>query len=193
MPFRAADSLLLLAAEVRVCVRCRLAESRTHAVPGDGPADAPLLLVGEAPGRAEDESGRPFQGAAGRFLDAALAAIGVGRESLYITSVNKCRPPGNRAPRADERAACLGYLERQLALIAPRVVLAMGGIAAGALHPGARGPSAAVSSLRGTEAVLRGGARLLVTYHPAAARRFPARRQPFADDLAVACREAGLA
>jgi DNA polymerase len=193
MPSRAADSLLLLAAEVHVCVRCRLAQSRTQAVPGDGPADAPLVLVGEAPGRAEDETGRPFQGPAGRFLDAALAALGVARESLYLTSVNKCRPPGNRAPRADEQAACLGYLQRQLALIAPRVVLAMGGIAAGALYPGARGAGAPISSLRGTEAILPGGARLLVTYHPAAARRFPARRQPFADDLAAACRGAGLA
>jgi uracil-DNA glycosylase family 4 len=186
------DTLERIAAEVRVCVRCRLRESRIRAVPGEGAPDAPLVLVGEAPGRSEDESGRPFQGPAGQFLDVVLAAIGVERSALFITSVNKCRPPRNRAPRADEQAACRGYLDRQLALIKPRVVLAMGGTAAAGLHPGVRGTTASVATLRGAHVLLDGGARLLVTYHPAAARRFPACREPFTSDLAAACRLAGL-
>jgi uracil-DNA glycosylase len=190
----AAAELARLAEEVRSCPRCRLAETRTHAVPGHGDPAAPLLLVAEAPGAKEDATGLPFQGLAGRFLDASLAALGVARERIYITSTNKCRPPRNRAPRPDEVAACAPYLDRQLALVAPRVVLAMGGVAASRLLPGAvPGRPPRVGDVRGEQVALPGGPTLVVTYHPAAAMRFPASRQPFADDLALACRLAGLA
>lgn len=184
-----ADSLTRVAEEVRTCPRCRLAESRTHAVPGEGAPDAPLVLVGEAPGAKEDASGRPFQGVSGRFLDRELAALGITREQVFITSANKCRPPGNRPPKTDEMAACAPYLDRQLALIAPRVVLAMGGVAARRLHPDAAG--ARLSDLRSAPTEVA-GATLLVTVHPAAAMRFPSQREPFRADLASACRLAGL-
>lgn len=185
------DSLERVATEVRGCVRCRLAEFRTHAVPGSGAADAPLVLVGEAPGAREDATGLPFQGAAGRFLDGVLEGLGVDRRRLYITSVNKCRPPRNRVPRADERAACRGYLQRQLELIRPQVVLAMGATAAAALHPHC--PSnPRLSDLRGAVVDLNPGQVLLVSAHPAAAMRFPALRAPFLEDLARACGAAGL-
>lgn len=183
------DSLSQVAAEIRGCTRCRLAETRTQAVPGEGPLHAPLMLIGEAPGAKEDASGRPFQGASGRFLDHELEALGVHRAQVFVTSVNKCRPPDNRNPRPDEMRACAGYLDRQLALIAPQVVLAMGGVAARRLHPQATG--ARVSDLRAKPAEVA-GARLLVTLHPAAAMRFPSQRQPFRTDLATACRLAGL-
>lgn len=187
-----ADSLEQIAREVRQCTRCRLATSRTNAVPGDGDRGAPLFLVGEAPGRTEDETGQPFQGMAGRFLDAALAGLGLDRSVVFISSVNKCRPPRNRNPRRDEMAACAPYLDRQLALVAPRVVLAMGQTAASRLLPETAGRTANVAELRGQVHPLAPDRGLLVTYHPAAAMRFPKRRQPFLDDLDRAVRLAGL-
>lgn len=186
------DSLDLVAAQVRDCTLCRLAESRTHAVPGNGDPCAPLMLVGEAPGAKEDATGLPFQGLGGRFLDRQLEAVGVGRHQVFVTSGNKCRPPRNRKPRPDEVAACAGYLDRQLALIAPRVVLAMGGTAASRLHPESRGRPVKVGELRGLPIALGPEQVLLVTYHPAAAMRFPAQREPFATDLAEAARLSGL-
>lgn len=185
------DSLELVAAEVSVCTRCRLAESRTNAVPGHGDPLARLMLVGEAPGAREDATGLPFQGLAGRFLDRALAELGVARERVFITSGNKCRPPKNRTPRPDEIAACAGYLDRQLALVGPRVVLAMGGTAAARLHPEAA-RTVRVGDLRGIPVPLGPDRALVVTYHPAAAMRFPAQREPFLSDLTDAVRLAEL-
>jgi uracil-DNA glycosylase len=186
------DSLPLVAEQVRSCPRCRLAETRTHAVPGEGPADARLLLVGEAPGATEDRVGRPFQGAAGRHLDGVLTDLGLDRSHVFVTSVCKCRPPRNRDPRPDEVAACAPYLDRQLALLAPSVVLAMGLVAGrrlGAAPPGGR--LADARGVRGPEAGRPW--HLLVTYHPAAAMRFPRLREPFAEDLAEAVRLAAAA
>jgi DNA polymerase len=187
------DSIEQVAAEVRGCNRCRLAETRTKAVPGSGDPAAPLVLVAEAPGAREDVTGLPFQGMAGRFLDASLAEIGVDRGAVFVTSTNKCRPPRNRAPRRDEMVACAGYLDRQLALIAPDVVLAMGGTAATRLLDDADNRPVKVTERRGTMGRLPGGAALLVTFHPAAAMRFPDRREPFRSDLRAACVLAGLA
>jgi len=186
------DDLQVLVNQVRTCTRCRLAQTRTFAVPGHGDPAAPLMLVAEAPGAREDATGLPFQGMAGRFLNCCLADLGVVREQLYITSTNKCRPPGNRAPKPDEMAACAGYLDRQLALVKPEVVLAMGGTAARRLHPLATGRSVRLADLRAAGATVAGSRRLLVTYHPAAVMRFPAQRQPFIDDLRDACELAGL-
>lgn len=115
-----------IADAVRVCERCRLHEGRINAVPGEGDLASPVVLVGEAPGRKEDESGRPFVGSAGKLLDAALERVGLTRSMVYITNVVKCRPPGNRRPRSDEVATCTGYLDEQLAILAPRVVAPMG-------------------------------------------------------------------
>lgn len=187
-----ADSLELVAAQVRVCTRCRLSESRTFAVPGQGELSARLMLVGEAPGAREDQTGLPFQGLSGRFLDRCLAELGLARDKVFIGSVNKCRPPANRVPRRDEMAACAGYLDRQMTLIQPTVVLAMGGTAAGRLHPDGIGRPLNVTELRGLPIPLGPDRTLVVTYHPAAAMRFPARRDPFRADLARAARLAEL-
>ena len=186
------DSLEDVAVEVRGCTLCRLAETRTQAVPGAGHVAADLMLVGEAPGRTEDEVGLPFQGMAGRFLNAGLEGIGLSRDDVFVTSVNKCRPPRNRNPRRDEMAACAPYLDRQLELVAPLVVLAMGGTAAFRLHPEAAGRAVKVGELRGQVHPMGPDRALIVTYHPAAAMRFPAQRQPFLDDLAQAARLARL-
>ena len=186
------DSLEQVAAEVRGCTLCRLAETRTQAVPGAGKRDADLMLVGEAPGRAEDVIGLPFQGMAGRFLDGALETLGLSRDRMFVTSVNKCRPPRNRNPRRDEIVACAPYLDRQVELTRPLVVLAMGGTAAGRLHPDVGGRAVKVAELRGQVHPLGPGCALIVTYHPAAAMRFPAQRQPFLDDLEQAARLACL-
>lgn len=187
-----ADSLERIAAEVRGCPKCRLAATRTQAVPGAGKPDADLVLIGEAPGRTEDEVGQPFQGMSGKFLNQSLAGLGLTRDDVFVTSVNKCRPPGNRNPRRDEIAACAGYLDRQMALIQPLVVLAMGGTAAARLHPEAKGVTVKVAELRGQVFPLAPERALLVTYHPAAAMRFPKQRQPFLDDLERAVRLACL-
>src|SRR5207249_7181685 len=121
-----AETLEDLARQIRGCTLCRLHEGRTHAVPGEGPAGAKVLLVGEGPGRHEDEAGRPFVGAAGRVLDAALAKAGIPREDVFITNVVKCRPPENRRPRADEIAACRPYLAAQIRLVHPGVIVTLG-------------------------------------------------------------------
>lgn len=186
------ESLEEVAAEVRGCTLCRLSETRTQAVPGAGNSAADLLLIGEAPGATEDEVGLPFQGMSGRFLNAALTSFGLSRDDVFVTSVNKCRPPRNRNPRRDEMAACAPYLDRQMALIRPTVVLAMGGTAAGRLHPELHGKAAKVAELRGQVYPLGPEQALLVTYHPAAAMRFPSQRQPFYDDLEAAARLACL-
>ena len=186
------DSLEDVAVEVRDCTLCRLAETRTQAVPGAGNVAADLMLVGEAPGRTEDAIGLPFQGMAGRFLNAGLEGLGLTRDDVFVTSVNKCRPPRNRNPRRDEMLACAPYLDRQLALVAPLVVLAMGGTAASRLHPESGGRAVKVADLRGQVHPLGPDRALIVTYHPAAAMRFPAQRQPFLEDLEAAARLACL-
>ncbi len=114
---------------IRTCTRCRLHAGRAHAVPGDGPFDSDIVIVGEAPGKEEDASGRPFVGAAGKILDKALDAARVPRDSVFITNVVKCRPPGNRPPRVDEIAACRPYLLTQVAAIRPKVVVTLGSTA----------------------------------------------------------------
>ena len=186
------DSLTTVAAEIRGCTRCPLAATRLNAVPGEGPADARLFLVGEAPGATEDRLGLPFRGAAGRHLDATLAAVGAARDDVFIGSVCRCRPPGNRNPRPDEVAACAPYLDRQLALVRPAVVLAMGLTAALRLGIAAKGERLADVRLRSPEPAAGRKHLLLATYHPAAVMRFPALRQPFADDLATAVRAADV-
>ncbi|HXT35944.1 MAG TPA: uracil-DNA glycosylase [Chloroflexota bacterium] len=132
----ALDELAVLQVEVRACVRCDLSGTRISAVPGEGPLDAEVLLVGEAPGRHEDVSGRPFVGASGRFLDELLASIGLTREQVFITSVVKCRPPSNRDPAPGELAACAPYLERQLGLLDPLVIVTLGRFAMARWFPG---------------------------------------------------------
>src|SRR6202035_3745488 len=119
-----------LRARVAACVRCGLSATRTQTVFGVGNLQADWLIVGEAPGAEEDRKGEPFVGRAGQLLNAMLHAVGLAREQVYIANVLKCRPPGNRDPGASEAAECLPYLERQIALLKPKIMLAVGGIAA---------------------------------------------------------------
>ena len=116
----------ILYARVRSCQRCPLAKTRTNAVPGEGPLSSEILFIGEAPGMNEDKQGRPFVGAAGKFLDECLAAAGVSRETAYICNVLKCRPPANRDPMPEEIEACADYLVEQIELVSPLVIVTLG-------------------------------------------------------------------
>ena len=151
------------AADVAACTACGLCRTRTKTVPGVGDARAEWLFVGEAPGAEEDARGEPFVGQAGRLLDNMLAAIGVARgKGVYIANVLKCRPPNNRTPAPLEVDACRPYLERQIALLQPRLVVALGRSAANTLL----GVDATIASLRGKVHRLD-GRPMVVTYHPA--------------------------
>jgi uracil-DNA glycosylase len=112
--------------QIRACQLCRLAKGRTLAVPGEGALNAKIMFVGEAPGFHEDQQGRPFVGAAGQFLEKLLASINLSRQDVYIANVIKCRPPENRDPQPDELAACRAYLDKQIALIKPKVIVTLG-------------------------------------------------------------------
>lgn len=149
--------------EVSECVKCELHYSRKNAVAGEGPADAAIMFIGEGPGFHENEQGRPFVGAAGKFLDELLAKIGMRRAEVYITNVVKCRPPGNRDPQPEELEACSEYLERQIQAINPKVIVTLGRYSMARFLPNAK-----ISEVHGQAMRLRG--RLVVPmYHPAAA------------------------
>jgi DNA polymerase len=175
------ESIEAIAELIRGCRRCRLCEGRIQAVPGEGNPTARLLCVGEGPGSTEDETGRPFVGPAGRLLDQILESIECPRETVFIANIVKCRPPQNRKPLPDEAAACLPYLHRQIALVRPKVLLALGGTAAEWLL-----------SVRKSLGELRGkvhryaGIPLVVTYHPAALLRNPNWKKPTWDDVRIA-------
>lgn len=173
-----------LRAEVLACKRCTLHTTRTQGVFGVGPERSDWLVVGEAPGAEEDRRGEPFVGAAGQLLDAMLRAIGLDRRSnVYIANVLKSRPPGNRDPRPEEVTACLPYLERQIALLQPKIILAVGRIAAQNLL----GTAAPLGRLRGQ--VHYFGERntpLVVTYHPAYLLRTPGDKRKAWEDLKFA-------
>jgi uracil-DNA glycosylase len=175
------DSLEQVAERIRTTYCCALCPTRTNAVPGEGSPDARLVLVGEGPGATEDATGRPFVGQAGTLLDSILEAIDVPRSSVYITNIVKCRPPQNRKPLPDEMAACLPYLHRQLDLIRPRVILALGGTAGEALL----GVRKSLGELRGKVHTYN-GIPLVVTYHPAALLRNPNWKKPTWDDVRIA-------
>jgi DNA polymerase len=176
---RAGDSLEAIAGEVLACRACRLCEKRKQAVPGQGPESPLAMVVGEGPGADEDESGLPFVGPAGKLLDKMLSSIALSRETnCFIANVVKCRPPQNRDPSADEQAACLGYLRRQIALLRPKAILCVGRIASGALLGTAEG----VGKLRGKWRDFE-GMPLLVTYHPSALLRDDAYKRPAWEDL----------
>src|SRR5437879_3368506 len=163
MRARMGDALEDLAARIRGCTLCRLHEGREHAVPGEGPNDAKLFLVGEAPGRHEDEQGRPFVGAAGKVLDAILENAGLSRRDAFITNVVKCRPPQNRKPRPDEIAACRPYLVAQIRAVRPAVLVPLGDTAVTSLA----GPAADFAAARRRSARFE-RTPVIATYHPAA-------------------------
>ena len=172
-----------LRARVAVCTRCSLSATRTQTVFGVGNPHADWLIVGEAPGAEEDRRGEPFVGRAGQLLNSMLHAIGLTREQVYIANVLKCRPPGNRDPGATEAAECLPYLERQIALLKPKIMLAVGRIAAQNLL----GTEKTLGALR--QQVHRFGLSqvpLVVTYHPAYLLRTPTEKRKAWEDLKFA-------
>ena len=161
------SELAQLVEEIRTCQRCILSKSRKHAVPGEGPDNADVMFIGEGPGFHEDQQGRPFVGAAGKFLDELLAIAGLERKDVYITNVVKCRPPGNRDPQADEIEACRVYLDRQIELIDPKVIVTLGRFSMERFFPGQK-----ISRIHGQ--AKRIGKRLVVPmYHPAAGLHQP--------------------
>ena len=165
--------------EALSCTRCRLAEGRTQVVFSDGNPTGRLMVVGEAPGQREDETGLPFVGPAGQLLDLLLATVGLSRrESVYICNVLKCRPPGNRNPLPDEIELCSPYLRRQIELVQPEVILAVGTFSAQLLT----GRPIALGKLRGS-VYSYAGTPLVVTYHPAALLRNQSWTRATWDDL----------
>ena len=160
-----------LAEAVKTCTRCKLCKTRTNTVFGIGPQDAPLLVIGEGPGAEEDARGEPFVGAAGKLLDEMLKSVDRSRSrNVYIANVVKCRPPGNRDPESDEVAACRPFLDRQIELLKPKLILALGRIAAQRLLSS----SAPLSKLRGPQhAYGPANTPVLISYHPAYLLRTP--------------------
>jgi uracil-DNA glycosylase len=186
-PTDASDTWDAVAGEVAACVRCELHQCRTNTVFGVGNRAADWLVVGEAPGAEEDRQGEPFVGRAGQLLNAMLLGIGLAREQVYIANVLKCRPPNNRDPAPAEVAQCLPYLERQIALLRPRIMLAVGRIAAQNLLT----TDTPIGKLRGR--VHAFGVQqipLVVTYHPAYLLRSPTEKRKAWEDLKFARRVA---
>ena len=160
-------TLAQIASEVSVCQRCMLHHSRKVAVPGEGPVDAELMFIGEGPGFHENEQGRPFVGAAGKYLEELLTKIHLKREDVFIGNVVKCRPPNNRDPLPDELAACSDYLERQIQVINPKVIVTLGRYSMARFLPNAK-----ISDVHGQSFHIKG--RLVVPmFHPAAALHQP--------------------
>ncbi|HET6846667.1 MAG TPA: uracil-DNA glycosylase, partial [Anaerolineales bacterium] len=157
------EELDLVAKQVAGCVKCPLHHSRKLAVPGEGPADAEIMFIGEGPGFYENEQGRPFVGAAGKFLEELLTAAGLKRSDVWIGNVVKCRPPGNRDPLPEELSACNEYLERQIQAINPSIVVTLGRFSMTRFLPGSK-----ISSVHGQ--MRRVGERYVIAmFHPAAA------------------------
>jgi len=171
------------------CTKCRLHETRKHVVPGEGPLNAKIMLIGEAPGETEDEEGRPFVGAAGQLLTKLLSNVGIRREDVYITNIVKCRPPNNRDPEPDEIEACKPYLVTQILMIKPQIIVCLGRHSAREVLMMAGYPErsvSSISSIRGKVFNVKIGdvnAKVLPTYHPAAALYNPRLRSIIEDDL----------
>ncbi len=163
--------------QIALCQKCAIARERTKAVPGEGAEDADILLVGEAPGRNEDQQGRPFVGPAGQFLNQLLASINLRREQVYITNVIKTRPPGNRDPLPTEIQNCRPWLNRQIELISPKVVVTLGRYSMALFFPGK-----SISKIHGT-AQRRGNIIYYAMYHPAAALHQQSLRRTIEEDM----------
>jgi DNA polymerase len=180
-----------LAEVIRSCRACPLYKGRTQAVPGEGNLDAEVMLVGEAPGKTEDEQGRPFVGAAGQLLTEALERAGLPRPTVYITNVVKCRPPNNRTPTEEEMTSCIKYLREEIRLVRPKVIVALGNTAGSALFSlaGLKWRGATAERGRQVRAKVEGvEVVLLPTYHPAAALYKPDLRGLLEKDLEEAAK-----
>jgi uracil-DNA glycosylase len=185
---RAAAALATLRAEVLPCTRCKLHEGRRHTVFGEGNPSARVLFVGEAPGAVEDQTGRPFVGPAGQLLDRIIAgAMGLQRSDVFIANINKCRPPSNREPQPDEVAACLPYLQRQIAIVRPEVIVCLGRTAAQNLL----GTTLSTTALRGKDLRYL-DVPVVVTWHPAYLLRDPSHKRETWEDIKRVNRLLGL-
>jgi uracil-DNA glycosylase len=167
-----------LAAEIRRCVNCPLHTTRTHAVPGEGSYDTVVMFVGEGPGADEDRQGRPFVGRSGQLLNRTLQQLGIRRQDVYITNVVKCRPPDNRDPRPNELKACSDYLERQITLINPRIIVTLGRFSMRRWFP-----DGSITKIHGQIRNIGRGRVAMAMFHPAAALRNPDWQAHFENDL----------
>ena len=171
------SELTELCDQVRVCTKCDLSKGRTNAVPGEGPENAQVMFIGEAPGFHEDREGRPFVGAAGKYLEELLALIEMKREQVYICNVIKCRPPQNRDPLPEEMDACRPYIDRQLELIKPKVVITISRFAMARWFPEKK-----ISEIHGKPKKF-GNLVVLPMYHPAAALHQPSLKRVLEEDF----------
>jgi len=171
------SELEMLATEVTQCTRCLLHQGRTKAVPGEGLENADIMFIGEAPGFHEDQQGRPFVGSSGKFLEELLASIGLEREDVFIANVIKCRPPGNRDPLPEEIEACKSFLDRQIALVKPKLVVTLGRFSMARAFPKAR-----ISRIHGQPRKIE-GILYYPMYHPAAALHQPSLRRTIEEDM----------
>ena len=181
------QALELIREDLGDCTRCGLHQNRTHIVFGTGNHEAELMFVGEGPGADEDAQGLPFVGRAGQLLNSMIAAMGLAREDVYIANVVKCRPPGNRTPEREECDTCSPFLLRQIAAIQPKVIVALGAVAAKNLL----GMNDSMAKLRGRWYDFR-GSRLAVTYHPAFLLRDPRQKKEAWKDLQMVMEYLGL-
>ena len=174
------QELQQLATQVRDCHKCPLGRLRVHAVPGEGPADAEIMFIGEGPGYHEDQQGRPFVGSSGQMLESLLTSIGLTRQQVFIANVIKCRPPSNRDPLPDEIEACRPYLNRQIELINPLLIVTLGRFSMARFFP----PVARITRVHGQPLRLEGRI-VLPLYHPAAVLRNPEWHQDLRNDFAT--------
>lgn len=182
-----ADSLNQIAAELNGCTRCGLCRNRTHVVVGEGHSNADLVFVGEGPGEQEDRQGRPFVGRAGQLLNRMIEAIGLRREDVHILNVVKCRPPQNRNPQPEEIATCSPFLNRQLSVIHPKVIMPLGKFAAQTLLSTEK----PISKLRGRVFAYQ-GIEVIPSYHPAFLLRNPGSKREAWEDLKQVAGKLGL-
>jgi uracil-DNA glycosylase family 4 len=181
-------ALKLIREEIGDCTRCKLSQGRNKIVFGDGDPNAKLFFVGEGPGADEDAQGLPFVGRGGQLLNNMIAAMGLKREQVYIANVVKCRPPQNRTPEPDEANTCSPFLFKQIDVVRPKVIVALGQTAVTYLT----GEKRPLSAWRGVTHPFRGGAKLIVTYHPAFLLRDPNQKKHAWADLQIAMQELGL-
>jgi DNA polymerase len=166
------DQLEMIAAEILNCTKCSLHKTRKNAVPGEGNPQSKIMLVGEAPGYWEDVKGKPFVGAAGKFLDTLLAIVGFLRDDVFIGNVLKCRPPGNREPMPNEIQTCTPYLDRQIRIIQPKFVVTLGNYSTAYIFSKANLPFSSITQVHGKiyeTSVLSMSMTVFPTFHPAAA------------------------
>ena len=177
-----------IASEIVVCTMCRLHKSRKKAVPGEGSPHSQIMFIGEGPGRSEDVEGRPFVGQAGKFLDTLICGVGLAREQTFICNVVRCRPPRNREPRPDEIQACTPYLERQIKVVQPKVIVTLGKCSTADIFSKINLPFNSITQAHGKaldRTILGMQVTVFPTFHPAAALYSVKYKEQLAEDFRV--------